>query len=577
MVLFLAAKLETLRAARAAAHKRPRQRRRPLPQRDAGGALGTVTLSGNYATSGGAVYLAAGSLANNNNLVLDNNTATNGGAIYIAGGMLSINDGSLLTGNSAMNNGGAIYIASGTATISNGSTISNNSSTQNGGGVYVAGGTVTVTSSTFSDNTTIHNPNDVDEFSGGGIYVAAGTLTASNSAFTGNTAADNGGGICIESTATVSNCSFTGNTSNGYGGGGICVNGTATISNSTFSGNTDAEFGAAIIVNATAMISNCDFTGNNGGVDDAAVCDDGGNTTIISSYFTDNNTNGVTTLRNRQAPLGNLTISNSSVTGNSASGTGAAGGGIWVIGGFGLVPGALTLQNSIVSANTSSGSGPDISGAITSDLGNNLLGSALNPNAGGTAGATGPNDKFSDTPGLAPLGYYGGPTQTMPPLPDGLALGNGNASAAGLPATDERGLARTTGGKLDIGAVQTQANPFLITTAADPGQLAGQLSLREAINLVNVYPSGRSITFAMGTSGSLATINVLAPLPTSTASDTVINGSTQGGASYSGAPLVAWQRRHLHRDASPRRRPADAPPPSVLVVALYGNAAPALA
>ena len=40
--------------------------------------------------------------------------------------------------------------------------------------------------------------------------------------------------------------------------------------------------------------------------------------------------------------------------------------------------GALTLQNTIVSANTGNSLNPDIGGAITTDNGNNLLGTLAN-------------------------------------------------------------------------------------------------------------------------------------------------------------------------------------------------------
>ena len=147
---------------------------------------------------------------------------------------------------------------------------------------------------------------------------------------------------------------------------------------------------------------------------------------------------------------------------------------------------------------------------------------------------------FTDTPGLTTLGYYGGPTQTLALLPTSPAIGHGNAAAPGLPATDQRGFPRLTTGRLDIGAFQTQANPFQVTTAANPGQVPGLLSLREAINLINAYPpsiSPASITFAIGTPGSVQTINLLSALP-AVGSPVTINAFSQGGANYAGTPLI---------------------------------------
>ena len=53
---------------------------------------------------------------------------------------------------------------------------------------------------------------------------------------------------------------------------------------------------------------------------------------------------------------------------------------------------------------------------------------------------------------------------------------------------------------MDIGAFQTQAQPFQVTTTADPGGIAGQLSLREAINLADALPGGGTIRFNIPTS-----------------------------------------------------------------------------
>src|SRR5262249_44221368 len=72
-----------------------------------------------------------------------------------------------------------------------------------------------------------------------------------------------------------------------------------------------------------------------------------------------------------------------------------------------------------------------------------------------------------------------------------------------FPAFDQRGQARQVNGHFDIGAFQTQANPFVVTTASDPGGQSGLLSLREAVNLANAYADAGAqagITFAAGVS-----------------------------------------------------------------------------
>src|SRR5207245_2407113 len=93
---------------------------------------------------------------------------------------------------------------------------------------------------------------------------------------------------------------------------------------------------------------------------------------------------------------GTITVQSSTLSANYAN----QGGGI-------ASGGSLTLQNSIVSANTARSASVDILGTITTDAGNNLLGAAL---ATGTPPST---DIFTDTPGLAALGNYGGLLQTM--------------------------------------------------------------------------------------------------------------------------------------------------------------------
>jgi hypothetical protein len=52
------------------------------------------------------------------------------------------------------------------------------------------------------------------------------------------------------------------------------------------------------------------------------------------------------------------------------------------------------------------------------------------------------------------------------------------------------------GGQIDIGAFQSQANLFQVTTLADPGRVAGHVALREAVNLADALPGDNTITFA---------------------------------------------------------------------------------
>jgi len=83
---------------------------------------------------------------------------------------------------------------------------------------------------------------------------------------------------------------------------------------------------------------------------------------------------------------------------------------------------------------------------------------------------TGPSDFSGSNPMLAPLGYYGGTTQTMPPLPGSPALDAGNDAAAATLATDQRGYPRLSGAHVDIGAVEFQSGVVVTPTTPVPAR-----------------------------------------------------------------------------------------------------------
>jgi hypothetical protein len=68
---------------------------------------------------------------------------------------------------------------------------------------------------------------------------------------------------------------------------------------------------------------------------------------------------------------------------------------------------------------------------------------------------TGSNNLIEGTALLSPLGDYGGPTQTMPPLPGSPTIDAG-LDTGSLPGSDQRGFARIVNGTVDIGAVEFQ-------------------------------------------------------------------------------------------------------------------------
>src|SRR5262249_47354220 len=109
---------------------------------------------------------------------------------------------------------------------------------------------------------------------------------------------------------------------------------------------------------------------------------------------------------------------NDTISGNTTAGNGGVGG--IAIAGGGTV--TATLTNTIVSGNTSGGSPADLSGTFYAASAHNLIGTGGNVTNGQNGNIVGVNN-----PLLAPLGNYGGPTQTMALLPGSPAIDAGTA------------------------------------------------------------------------------------------------------------------------------------------------------
>jgi fibronectin-binding autotransporter adhesin len=278
-------------------------------------------------------------------------------------------------------------------------------------------------------------------------------------------------------TATLTNLHLSGGkvSTNAYpnnSGGGIYNQGTLTLSQSTLSGNS-AEYGGGIDNHGTLTLDEATLSGN-------SAVDGGGIYNNVGAILTLNQS----TLSENSADYsgggiyndGTLSLNQSTLSGNTAA---DFGGGL-----AGTVGGTVSLTNSIVSGNTAA-SGSNIVGSFSSN-GINLT---------------------SSPPLLAPLGNYGGPTQTMPPLPGSPAINPAGGAATSGFATDQRGFPRIVGGIVDVGAVESGSPiaDFLVTTANDEndGLAVGGVSLRDAIAFL---PSGSSITFAPSLSGETITL-----------------------------------------------------------------------
>ena len=282
------------------------------------------------------------------------------------------------------------------------------------------------------------------------VFLVDANVSASISGLTvsGGNAGQNGSGGGLYNrggTLTLTACTVSGNSAGGLGGGGLCnLNGVATLNACTVSGNS-SPYGGGGLENFTGMataammnLTSCTVSGN-------------------SSQY------GGGGLENF---LGTATLTNCTVSGNSVGGRYPGGNGV-----FNHDGSTATLTNTIVAGN--------------SPAGGDIFGSYL-----------GSNDLIGVDPLLAPLGDYGGPTPTMPPLPGSPAIGKGiRADYPGTSTpitTDQRGLPLASLA-LDIGAFQT--NPLVVNTARDgTGSPSGDLSLRQAVNLADLL-GGAAITF----------------------------------------------------------------------------------
>jgi predicted outer membrane repeat protein len=320
-----------------------------------------------------------------------------------------------------------------------------------------------------------------------GITVNGGTVTVSGSTVSGNTnnAFSAAGGITVNSgTAAVIGSTISANTANGpSSAGGIVVNsGLATVLGSTISGNATGR----------------DALESAGGI----TLNGGSTVTVTSSTISGNTTSASGSSAGAiYMDTGTLTVVGSTISGNN-TGVNQAIGGIYV------QAGTATFSNSIVSGN----SGGDTSGGYTDNGGNEVGVSGIN---------------------LSALGYYGGLTQTMVPLPGspaicaGLVASLSPAPGSNQAYTDQRGATHSavycSSAQLDAGAVQTS---YALGFVQGPTAVALNTAMSPAPT-VQVSEDGMSY---IASSPTLTMIDLDGSL---TAGGSASTGST-GLASFSG-------------------------------------------
>ena len=247
------------------------------------------------------------------------------------------------------------------------------------------------------------------------------TLTLKNLTLTGGVS-EYGSKVLNDGTTTLIDCIITGNKVS-VNGGALGNNGTMTLTRCTVRGNTAGTRGGAIKNIGTMSLTDCTFADNDCGDTGGAISHGGGELTMLRCTFTGNEARrGGGAI---MAQSGTVTATHCTYVLNRSPGTAAAtnGGGAFMLG----EQLELKLEACIVAGNTSaSGVGPDIwtgDGKVTavrsliSTGKDTTLVNGQDGNLVGTEAA--PID-----PRLSPLGDFGGPVPTMPPLPDSPALGD---------------------------------------------------------------------------------------------------------------------------------------------------------
>jgi parallel beta-helix repeat protein len=349
--------------------------------------------------------------------------------------------------------------------------IAGNAAGINGGGLWADGFAMglSVRNSRISGNTAGDN--------GGGVYIqdTGAPITFRNTVITGNTATNAGGGVDLYDTDTAilfDRCTVSGNIA-GTLGGGIYLyaqnNGDFTVRSSTVSGNSAPSGGGIfigslvvpLVIDTSTISGNAATAGNGGGIDAALQ--------------------------------GGMTLKNSTIAGNSATGSG---GGVFV---QNIAP--VFLRNMIIGDNVAAADN-DLKGPF--DAAFSLIESP------GSATFSNPVGNILNTdPALGPLTDNGGSTQTRKPVNTSPAVNAGDPAFAVPSASDQRGRARVTNGRIDMGAVEVAPGTLQFGTAS-----------------VEVAESGGSarldVTRSGGSDGAVS-----------------VNGATADGSALAGSDFVA--------------------------------------
>jgi hypothetical protein len=291
------------------------------------------------------------------------------------------------------------------------------------------GGTMTMTGCTINDNDT------------GGFDDEA--IIRNNSVFVLAT------GLVHEASLTITECTISGNGKNSLLHANVVNTGLLTMSRSTVRDNEVRGIGGGLVNNRIATLIDSTFSGNRAGTFGGGLFNQY-NMTLINCTVTDNTAafiNRYDLPIRLPAPIStvhyiagggglfnvySLTLVNSTVSGNTVSDDPPGGFFVDEVSGGGLLNlGTVTLSNTIIAGNTaptqtrgnplpithdvSTLSNPFLPALVFISQGHNLIGISDNSTGWGATDLTGTAALPLD-PLLAPLGDYGGPTWTRPPL-----------------------------------------------------------------------------------------------------------------------------------------------------------------
>lgn len=426
-----------------------------------------------------------------NTNVMDTQTMISGGAAYrlfkITSGNVHIKEVFLTQGYtetySADDPGGACILNTGGALTLYTVRITNSQASYKSAGAIYSRGDLTM------DNCYITGNSNQGSYSGGavaavGVSEDQATVNITDTYFGYNTCQGNGGALSlIQANAQIARCTFEQNNGQGStttgGGGAVLVNqATADISDTTFDSNQTLYNGGAVCVisTSTATVTGSTFTGNQCRYHGGGLYQYNGSLHITNCTFAGNQSwrhgGGIWAF----TPAGSPTrIDFTTITDNTAdSDCGAGGtcddgngGGLYLEGTYYALKGVLLAGNH--DSTTSGTVQPDCgrtSGSFQT-AGGNLVGVNTGCDSSFPTGSPNVNEDYAGTAvlplaaGLDALADNGGLTQTCALSPGSLALNHGPTDShdllGALVTTDQRGLGRKRGSRVDIGAYEVAA------------------------------------------------------------------------------------------------------------------------